>query len=449
MTTHSVRAPQGLGTLHRRLDALRPLRGPAVTDFLGRVGEVVVLACSSRGGSSMVAELLRYSRELLHFQAETNPFLRLAGLGHPESRTGSDALGAEHAAALEPWARSVLAEEMARDAGSAAQERDENQLCADMAWRLIVQWPELPLEPLELVETVRRAWRARPYRRPTDAPGESDEAGCLLTVLEELSGRGLPVDPRYYDLPKEAERRYPSTDTGLRAPGDFLVEEPPFVVARPWRRADLADLRDKPLVVKTPSNAYRLHFLRSLFPQARFRVLHLTRNPAAAVNGLYDGWRHHGFHAHRMEKPLGIHGYVEQNEDNQWWWKFDLPPGWEEYTGAPLADVCAFQWRSAHEAVLGHLTDTSIDRMTVRFEDLTAGPATRIAAFEKLSEWLGISLTGGFRRAVHHGIRPVVATARPREWRWKERAGVIEPAIDRNTAGMAERLGYGDRSEWR
>ncbi|MFK8850770.1 hypothetical protein [Streptomyces sp. Ac-502] len=219
MTTHSVSAPQGLGTLHERLDALRPLRGPAVPDFLGRVGEVVVLACSSRGGSSMVAELLRYSRELLHFQAETNPFLRLAGLGHPESRTGSDALGAEHATALEPWARSVLAEEMARDAGSAAQECDEDQLCADMAWRLIVQWPELPLEPLELVETVRRAWRARPYRRSADAPEGAHEARCLLAVLEELSERGLPVDPRYYDLPREFGRRYPSMDTGLRAPG--------------------------------------------------------------------------------------------------------------------------------------------------------------------------------------------------------------------------------------
>ncbi|MFH8349959.1 sulfotransferase [Streptomyces sp. NPDC018045] len=448
MTTHPVGAPQGLGTLHQRLDALRPLRGPAVPDFPDRVGEVVVLACSSRGGSSMVAELLRHSDALLHFQAETNPFLRLAGLGHPESRAGSDALGSEHVAALEPWARSVLAEEMARDAGSAARERDENQLCADLAWRLIVQWPELPLEPLELVGTIRRVWRAHPHRRP-DVPGESDEIRCLLGVLEELSGRGLPVDPRYYDLPEEALRRYPSTDTGPGAPGGFLVEEPPFVVARPWRRADIADLHDKPLVIKTPSNAYRLNFLRSLFPHARFRILHLTRNPAAAVNGLYDGWRYHGFHAHRMEKPLDIAGYVEQNEDNRWWWKFDLPPGWEEYTGARLADVCAFQWRSAHEAVLGHLGDASTDSMTMRFEDLTTDPAGRIAAFEKLSAWLGIPLAGDFRRAVHHGIRPVVATARPRGWRWKERAAVIEPAIDRKTAEVAERLGYGDRSQWR
>lgn len=96
--------------LRRRLGNLRDLRGPAVADFPGAVRDVVVIVSSSRGGSSMFAEILRRSDALLHLTAEINPFLRLAGLDHPGAGTGSDALGAEQLAALPPngwrcWAR--------------------------------------------------------------------------------------------------------------------------------------------------------------------------------------------------------------------------------------------------------------------------------------------------------------------------------------------------------
>ena len=63
-----------------RLATLRRLRGPAVPDFSLRVRELVVVASSSRGGSSMLAETLRESSALLHLHAEINPFLRLVGV---------------------------------------------------------------------------------------------------------------------------------------------------------------------------------------------------------------------------------------------------------------------------------------------------------------------------------------------------------------------------------
>lgn len=88
-------------------------------------------------------------------------------------------------------------------------------------------------------------------------------------------------------------------------------------------------------MIKTPGNAYRLGFLRAAFPNARLRVLHLTRNPAASVNGLVDGWLHHGFHAYRLDEPLRITGYADVRPADRHWWKFDLPPSWPEYTAAP------------------------------------------------------------------------------------------------------------------
>src|SRR4051794_5935059 len=39
-----------------------------------QVRDVVILASSSRGGSSMLAEVLRHTPQLLHFRAEVNPF---------------------------------------------------------------------------------------------------------------------------------------------------------------------------------------------------------------------------------------------------------------------------------------------------------------------------------------------------------------------------------------
>jgi hypothetical protein len=429
--------------LRHRLSTLRDLRGPAVADFPGAVRDVVVIVSSSRGGSSMFAEILRRSDALLHLTAEINPFLRLAGLDHPAAGTGSDALGAGQLAALPPERLAFLGEELALDVGRAADRVPDGRYALDAAWRLAVQWPHVPMDPVQVAQTARavlervrrdRGWAAQEVREP---------ALFLRALIAELVRLGLPVGTRYYDLPEDAGGS--AAGPGL---GPFLVEEPPFVLPRPWRPAGAADLLDRPLVIKTPSNVYRLGFLRALFRNARFRVLHLIRNPAAAINGLYDGWRHHGFQAHRMPEPLAIAGYVEREADNRWWWKFDLPPGWQAFTRAPLLDVCAFQWRSAHLAALQEAASGGVEIMTLRSEELMGATGARIAAFEEVADWLGVPVEGRFRQAVHDGIGPVVATAAPRAGRWRARASAIEQVLDGPTLAVADRLGYQDRTAW-
>ena len=429
--------------LRRRLGNLRDLRGPAVADFPGAVRDVVVIVSSSRGGSSMFAEILRRSDALLHLTAEINPFLRLAGLDHPGAGTGSDALGAEQLAALPPERLALLGEELARDVGRAADRVPDDRYALDAAWRLAVQWPHVPMDPVQVAQTARavlervrrdQGWAEQEVREP---------AVFLRGLIAELVRLGLPLGTRYYDLPGEDEGS--PAGPGL---GPFLVEEPPFVLPRPWRPAGLADLADRPLVIKTPSNVYRLGFLRALFRNARFRVLHLTRNPAAAINGLYDGWRHHGFQAHRLSEPLDIAGYVDREAGNRWWWKFDLPPGWQRLTRAPLWEVCAFQWRSAHLAALEQTASGGADVMTLRSEDLMKATGSRIAAFEEVADWLGVPVEGRFRQAVHHGIEPVVATVAPRAGRWRARAAAIEQVLDAPTLAVADHLGYQNRTAW-
>ncbi|MFE4589266.1 sulfotransferase [Streptomyces laurentii] len=438
--------------LDGRLAAARGLRPPATEGLTGRIRDVVVLASSSRGGSSMVAETLRASEALLHMQGEINPFLRLTGLGAPHSGD-CDRLDAGHLAGLDPDQRALLDTELAHDIGSPApwgDPRDDERFVTDVAARLVMQWPDVPVDPVVLARTAGSVLaRLRVKSLASGAVLPCPES-FFLTLLTELTRLGLPFNPWCYDLPARLLHAETADTRSTAVPGETLIEEPPFVLPRPWCPATAHDAATRPLVVKTPSNAYRFGFLRALFPRARFRIVHLTRNPAAAVNGLHDGWLHHGFHAHRMARPLGIGGYVDRHPENRWWWKFDLPYGWQEFTRAPLLDVCAFQWRSAHRAVLDEPdgADGPVERITVRFEDLIGTAAGRVACFERLADRLCIPFDGAFRRAARDGIGPVVATAPPRAGRWRERADAIRAALGPEDKEVAERLGYTDEAEW-
>jgi hypothetical protein len=417
-------------TLVDRLARLRTLRGPAVTGFRNRVRTLVLVASSSRGGSSMLTELLRASPRLLHLRGEINPFLRLAGLGYPESGTGSDALRASHVDGLDAARMCVLDHELSLDAGSVCDHLDHDEpFILDTAWRFAVQWPSLDFDLDTWVGTALRVLRALRRERGWPAGSVPDPGAFLAALVAEL-----PVSLAYYDVPGAAS-------DGATPLGRTLIEEPPFIVPRPWLRVSSAEVSTKPLVIKTPSNAYRLGFLRALFPNARIRMIHLTRNPAATVNGLYDGWRYHGFHAHRMAAPLRIDGYAEP-----WWWKFDLPPGWESVSRSSLASVCAFQWWSAHRAILDSLD--GIDFLPVRFEDLAGTPSSRFAALERIAGWLRVPFDGDLKRAARNGLDPVVATAPPGPGRWRARTDTIMPALGPEVLSLAARLGYDDPSTW-
>lgn len=423
------------------LELLRRRRGPAVPGFTSAVRQVVLVASSSRGGSSMLVELLRRSRSLIHLRAELNPFLRLVGLCFP--LTGdSDALDEGHWRSLPAGLRDVLDRELALDAGRPCQViEDEEELVLDAAWRFATQWPAIDLD-LEAWAATARGVLARIGR------GRFDPVRFQLEMLRALRRTGHAVSPWHYDLPRSLIRHaFPDVAEGC-APGEALIEEPPFVLPRPWRRAVRRDVETSALVIKTPSNAYRLGFLRALFPNAQVRVIHLVRNPAAAVNGLIDGWRHRGFHAHRLPEPLEITGYAEERPTDRAWWKFDLPPGWRRHVRSTLPEVCAFQWRSAHQAILADVERHEVDTRRIRFEDLTGGPADRAACLEGLCGWLGVPFERPLQEAAWTGIEPVMATERPRPGRWHARAGEVRAAIDRDVYATAERLGYGDERCW-
>ena len=326
-----------LAAVRQRVDALAPRRGPWVPSFSSQVRDVVLIASSSRGGSSVFSETLRESPDLLHLQAELNPLLTLAGLHPLATGTGSDAIPPGT-----PLDRMVLDRELALDAGhrpALHSPVDLHRWAADIAWRLTIQWPHHRVDADAVDAAVHHAWHTivghnpsqglLPHAQAADSasrPLPSSAAAAVLGRIHVSVHEQLGLDPTYTDLPPALLQGRPEPSG---PPGHAIVEEPPFVAVGPWQRCTAADL-ERPLIIKTPSNAYRLRFLAELFPRARVRVLHLTRNPAASTNGLVDGWTWRGFHAHPVVPSLQVHGYSDARPADAGHWKYDLFPGWQD-----------------------------------------------------------------------------------------------------------------------
>lgn len=414
-----------------RITALRVGEPPA-PDVSLAASNVVILGSSSRGGSSIFAEILRRSPRLLHFRGETNPMFRLCGL-HGES----DAL--EHEPVPEGLGR-ALGWECGQPTRQLEGDAAIWRFAIDLTVRLTLQWPSLGFGVERVHQAVREVLVA--LRQEEGWPeGVFVEAQAFHARLLGVLRRSWPeIHPGGYDIDRAlllARCPGPWPDPFLP---ELLVEEPPFVLITPWRVATEEQLATMPLVVKTPSNAYRMDWLRRFFRNATVRTLHLLRSVAASVNGLYDGWRYPGFHSHRMAAPLQIAGYTECMPGGDAWWKFDRPPGWEEYAHARLEDVCAFQWRSAHEALL---RTAGPDAFRMRFEDVLGERSRQQGSMEALGRWLDLPLLDELGPVLAGALPVVMATAQPRARRWFSRIELLTPILaDPRHRELMEALGY-------
>ena len=425
----AVPHPTGLPHVVEGTAALRELRRPPDGATLVDVRRVVVVVSSSRGGSTLFGQVLRRIPGLLHLRAEINPLFTLAGLHEGVER------------------RRVLEEELLRDIGTptapgrlAPGERD--RLVLDLVWRLTIQWPVLAAshaleELLAVVEEV-----------VPPAGSAHDPVAVQLGLLEQLRRRGAAVHPGYYDLPPSAlEDQRLSAVAG--PPAESIIEMPPFVTVDRWRAASAAQLRSMPLVICTPRCSFRLEFLRDLFPSAELQVVHLTRNPAASVNGLVDGWRHQGFFNAKVPGGLAIDGYSDEVPGGTEWWCYDFPPGWEGWTSGALEDVCAFQWWATHVAAIEGCDRLGVRPLHVRFEQVVGPADGRLRVSADLAELLGAG-AAVLDDALVAELPVVMATAPPSPARWRRRRGALGDVVeDPPVVELAASLGYDrDPSGW-
>lgn len=411
--------------------------GPAAEADLSHITDVVAIVASSRGGSSLLHQILSDQPDVLSIAGEHTALYKLNRLDRGPD--GSDALEPDAAFDQAEFSRDFMSLLGSGSACPPSGATDRMRYAALVTRRLALQWPLEEIGYATVQDAVTHAARTCP--RPEDPDT------LFTAVLDRLRADHPRLDPSYYDLPPAL--RGEATDGALRPPHDgYCIEEPPFVVPRARTGADPGALRQHPVVIKSSVDAYRLPLLRRLMPNARIRVIHLTRNPAASVNGLYDGWRDRGFFSYDVSEQhyLSIDGYSELGTAARRWWNFDIPPGWEKLVDQPLERVCAHQWAGAHKAALEGLgPDTADAVLRVPFERIL-DPATRERTLQSVFSFAGIPQPAGQVR-----FPVVMATAQPRLARWRRRADLVLPAVDHpDIRAIADELGYckGEEERW-
>lgn len=175
----------------------------------------------------------------------------------------------------------------------------------------------------------------------------------------------------------------------------------PRCFQRPVRRL----YRRPPLrfVEKTPANSLRVPLLAALFPDARFILL--VRRGEDVVSSLMEGWKNWsrtGSGPWRFGK-----------------WHYLVPPGWQEYVGRSLQEICAFQWLESNRIALEDLAQVAPDRyLLVRHEELTEDPA---AGYARVLEFCDLSPSRAFQRDLHTLVGRVFTNggSAPRREKWR------------------------------
>ena len=393
-----------------------PVRNPAAP--------TVVIVGSSRGGTSLLFDLLASTGGFRALPGEHTPLYRTFG-ALPLDSPAADGDAVINADADEQG----LADAMARHSQAIPEDPSRSWDVLRVAVLLERQWGVLGYPASR--------WRGV-AERISRLPGGRGAERQVLQILESVPG----VDIRYYDAQPEAHLSAAGVADGPPAPASPPIESPPFVVPLPAGR-QAGDASPRPLLLKASVDAYRLRWLTSMLGD--IRVIHLVRNPAASVNGLIGGWLSSGYFSYLLpeDDSLAMPGYTHRPWMRSWW-NFDLPPGWRSLKNAALEDVCAAQWKLAHTAILTDLADTGLPHLRLRAEDLM-NAETRAAVIGRVMGFCGVP---NYRSPVP---RVVMATVPPRAYRWHDCKALVEKSVYTDSVlDVAEQLGYGRSatSEW-
>jgi hypothetical protein len=385
---------------------------------LPRFDRVVVIIASSRSGSSFLFDLLRRSGAFLSLPGEHTPLYRRYRMLDGGSAAGD--------------ARFRLALRRSVSTGLPAEPAEPAERARFIVRTLRTQWGfALPGAEEVALTALLTAAGSRPNR-----PDHLDD---FVDVLTALRATGVPIDPWYYDLdPAAIRRRFPGLPRPAGPPERRTdLESTPLLVPRPERMPTGAELH-RPLLLKATVDAYRIESLLRIFVGAELQFVQLTRNPAASINGLIDGWLSPAFFSCRLPgRPLRIAGYTTEQVWTQSWWNFDLPPHWPELAGSPLEQVCRDQWVAAQAAMRRSLQANRLRPLRVRAEQLW-DPGTAAGQLRRIFEYLRL------RPLRVPTPRVVMATRHPSPSRWRHRQQWILPLL---TAGepaeLARWSGYG------
>lgn len=416
------------------VERLRTKLDPIVAEFAETLGtpklqavSTVNLICgSSRCGSSWLFRFLSQSPQLASPRGEQVPFEKLYLFPTLTSRR-SDRLAEVD---LQPKLAEKIWRLLALDLGTgSATEESTAGYDEALQVRLSLQFPRT-LHP------------ALVHQELKECPSGRRRFGELL---RRLSAKRL-IRPEYYD--RDPLFHWDGVGCAEGPPDDHVVlEEPPFIPILPRRPPPTGTSIN--LLLKSSLHSYRLPFMVAMFGNARIRIILLTRNPAASINGLMDGWLspsgYFSYDLSLVDQPLKLPGYSERYGWGSRWWKFDLPPTQRDIFSLPIERVCALQWTSAYENILGFLTrNPNVCCLRIRYEDLIQGPQRRLAVLRQVTDFLGVEPMDTGTGLLPDGV--IMATHTPQPARWRSRYRQIVPLLrDTNLGDICEQLGYEPR----
>lgn len=362
---------------------------------------VLLIASAPRGGSSLLFEILRHHEETCSPDGEHGQWYILNGICYPAFE--SDVVPAD----FESFNREQLLTDILADTGATERSGDRTHRVDNALVRLPLQFPH----------------RDIPYEQVRE---ELLEGASLDEVLEEFGISMLQYD------------EYASEDAESQLETE-TIEDRPFVTSHEHKRSLTADDFERTLVLKASVDAYRLSWIRDqLFPETDIKVVHLTRNPAASINGLYDGWRlNRGFQTYDVG-DLDLEGYDGSL------WCYDLPPNW--FNEGQLIDICLVQWTQAHSHILTN-RDAFDDVLRIRFEDIITETDSTV---EDIVEFADLGESALLSESVKNPNK-VMTTKEPKPARWRNRENLIRSALERADEtynGVVEELRYTQESEW-
>jgi sulfotransferase family protein len=278
--------------------------------------------------------------------------------------------------------------------------------------------------------------RVPPPRRPVFVVGSPRSGTTLVFDVLSRSSHLASLD-RESHLLWDMFHDLPDSGWASHALGPDDVTDPERRVLY-WAIRHLAGGRR--YLDKAPRNSLRVPYLEALFPGAMY--VHVKRDGRAAVSSLLTGWRDGAgmFPGIRMPIPLSVRGYEDRT------WKFIVPPGWRELVrGHSLAEVCAFQWVAANEALLAARDSVGEDRwVEVAYEDFVRDPREETGRLMKALDVPVEDVVLEAAAALDRHVVKSVTPPEPGKWR-RENPSDVEEVLPLIAPTMV-RLGYDSAS---
>jgi hypothetical protein len=169
------------------------------------------------------------------------------------------------------------------------------------------------------------------------------------------------------------------------------------------------------VVEKTPKNALRVPFLKTIFPDALF--IYLYREARDNVSSIIDAWNSGRFVT-----------YPQLPEWEGLPWSLLLIPEWRALRRKSLAEIAAAQWSVANQTIVDDLGRLPADRWcTVNYDQFIAAPQEQML---RLCKFAGLQWDQNLNSDLPHS-RHTLTPPNPNKWERNAAAlGTVLPHLE-------------------